>query len=114
MLRVATEAAKDNPVDGLPKMAAILVCRNGKTYIGYNQRKTHPLQKEFARNEHSIHLHAEIDAIVKATRDGSPVDGGTMYVARVWRNGSPALAKPCSGCQKAIIHFDIAHVEWTK
>lgn len=108
----AVSLARMNPVKGLPRMAAILKCWNGIT-TGRNSRKTHPLMAKFGRNSKSICLHAEIDAIRNAIRRGLDPEGATMYVARVTRDGKPALAKPCEGCQRAIVAFGIKDVQWT-
>lgn len=112
-LEEAIDVAKSNDIRHLPRLGAVLVTRDGHVHYGQNKYKTHPLQARFGRNEDSIYLHAEVDAIVQAMRLGSPTDGASLYVARVLRDGTVALAKPCIGCQRALIHFDIANVEWT-
>ena len=112
-LELAVEVARSNSIYKLPKMGAVLVCKEGIA-VGLNQRKTHPLQKKFGKNSDSIYLHAEIDAIVNAIRLGYTIEGSKLYVARVFRRTElPALAKPCEGCQRAIIHFGIRSVEWS-
>lgn len=113
-LEHAVGAALSNPVEGLPRMAAILVTRSGNAYTGYNSRKTHPLAKRFGRNDQAICIHAEIDAIRRAVAAGDDLRGSRMWVARVFRDGRPALAKPCIGCQRAIVSFGIVEVEWTE
>ena len=113
-LDYAVGAALNNPVEGLPRMAAILVTRSGKAYTGLNSRKSHPLAKRFGRNEKSICLHAEMDAIRLACAAGDDLRGSSLWVARVFKNGQRALAKPCEGCQRAIIQFGIEEVEWTE
>lgn len=107
----------DNPIQKLPRVAALLVRRNGKEIsTGINKFKTHPLQAKFGRNNKSICLHAEIDAIVECC-DWLWFDelkGSIMYIARVKRDGSLGLAKPCSGCFRALVHFNIKEVYWTE
>lgn len=114
MLDVAIEHAKSNPIRKLPKMAAVLEVSSGQYFVGFNQRKTHPLQAKFGRTEHHIHLHAEIDALRWALKAGEKVEGSSLYVARVYKNGNVGLAKPCEGCQDALMHFGIKNVEWTE
>lgn len=115
LLEIAIEVAKKNPIVALPKMAAILRVYEPHYYLyGYNQLKSHPLQAKFGRNDRAIYLHAEIDAIVKATRLGYWLEDATMYIARVLKDGTPALAKPCEGCQRALMHFGIKDVIWTE
>lgn len=93
-------------------MAALIVDRRGKIIAqGINQRKSHPLQAKFSNHPESIYLHAEIAALVDARSEN--LTGATMYVARVLKDGTPALAKPCKGCQKALISFGLKDVIWT-
>ena len=114
MLERAIEVARGNTIKKLPKMGAILLTKGGNVYYGINRYRTHPLQKKFGRNRNSVYLHAEIDAIVKAMRYEKSIMGARLYVARVLKNGRPALAKPCPGCQRAIMAFRIGKVEWTE
>lgn len=108
---------------GLPTVAKARVCamledEDGIIDIGVNQYKSHPLQARFGSNDKAIFLHSEIDAIINQLRR-LPVNYlkySTLWIARakkingVWKKG---LAKPCSGCQRAIIHFNIKEVHWT-
>jgi len=102
-----------NPIEKLPRMAAVLFTKDGRQWNGFNRYKTHPLQKKFGRNSESIYLHAEIDAICQAVKH-TTIEGASLYIARVLKNGEPALAKPCVGCERAIVHFGIRYVEWTE
>lgn len=113
-LNLATRLAKENPIQKLPQMAAVLELTNKQLVFGYNQRRTHPLQARFGKNSQSIYLHAEIDAIRRALMLNYDIDGATLYVSRVLRSGITALAKPCIGCQRALVHFDIAECYWTE
>jgi tRNA(Arg) A34 adenosine deaminase TadA len=118
-LKLAIDQASKNPIgrhgkNGYQKMAAVLT--NGRDiYVGYNQWKTHPMQARFAKCPESIFIHAEIDALVKAVRGGvQDFSGYDMYVARVLKTGQIGLAQPCTGCYKAISHFGVRFVSWTK
>ena len=120
MLTKAINLAKRNPIDKLPRkdrlprMAAIIVTKDGREYVGFNSKKTHPLMAKFGKNEKAICLHAEVDAIRQSVRCKAELAGSTMYIARVDRKGLPRLAKPCIGCRRAIISFGIREVEWTE
>lgn len=116
----ALDLARRNPVRDLPKMAAIIVDKKGMVVsYGMNSRKSDPLAAKYGRHPDAIYPHAELAAI-KSAVDYFRLDGleelyeCTMYVARVLKNGEPALAKPCIGCQRAIQEFGITNVEWTK
>jgi tRNA(Arg) A34 adenosine deaminase TadA len=114
MINLAIKLARTNLVERpLPRFACVLT-DNKTTYVGFNSRKTHPLQFKF--NPKSTCLHAEMDAIRQAVRvHGTDLGRFSMFVARVHRGtGEPILAKPCSGCQGAIVAFNVKDVEWTK
>ena len=66
-------------------------------YIGLNSWLTHPKQARFARNPHSIYLHAEIACLIRAKWR---ID--QLVIVRVSRDNKPVLAKPCAGCRQAI------------
>lgn len=95
--------------------AASIYIGNRLVSVGVNQLKTHPLQKKFGMNAEAIYLHAEVDAIRNALKRVSPLDlqNATLYVAKS-KNGTARMSKPCTGCQKAIIHFGIPNIFWTE
>lgn len=120
-LELAIKCAHLNPIEGrgknsISRMAAVLTYDNYYTFIGYNQYKTHPLQARYGYNKDAIYLHAEIDAIRQAVAylQDDNLCRYSMYVARILANGTTALAKPCSGCTKAIKEFNIKYLEWTR
>lgn len=130
MLRVAITEALKNPIlpigrNSISRFASILYRKDGLQFCGLNSYRTHPLQAKFGINEESVHIHSEISAIVQATRwlarragkSYNSVDDLSEFslaVARVLKNGTVAMAKPCSGCQRAIIAYNIKEVEWTE
>jgi deoxycytidylate deaminase len=108
-------------VAGKFKMAAGIIHNDRLICVGLNQYKTHPIMAKFGYRDGQVYLHAEADAIVKATRQLSAwqLMNSTLFVARVKRSGKngryiPALAKPCKGCQAMIASFGIQNVEWTE
>lgn len=103
------------------RFAASIVYQNEVVSIGTNRMKSSPLQAKYSRNNESIFLHAEIDAIGKAKKELSfkELEKSTLYICRVkyvepyktsWQFG---LAKPCLGCYKAIKDFGIKTVMYT-
>ena len=104
------------------RIAAALVHKRQVLAFGRNQYKTHPLQAQYGKNEQSIYLHAEIDAIARAwgNLEGEPLRRGSrrgtvLYILRIKRESSRGkyvlgLAKPCIGCMRAIIAFGIDRV----
>lgn len=111
-------AANPNPTE---KLAAAIVCRNRIISIGMNSMKTHPLQAKYGKNVHAVFLHAEIAAIKNALREIEVDDFSKcdIYIARI-KKEKPfskkfvwGLAKPCSGCERAIAEFGLKRVIYT-
>jgi deoxycytidylate deaminase len=128
-LQMAIDHARHNTIkpvgrNSISRFGAVLW--NGPLmFFGWNSYKTHPLQKKFGKNDECIHIHAEIDCIVQATRwlakqnrtvykNVTSLSGFSLAVARVLTDGTPSIAMPCEGCQKALIAFDIKNMVWTK
>jgi tRNA(Arg) A34 adenosine deaminase TadA len=109
------------PVAGAKISAFITDKNNNIISAGFNSKKTHPFQAKFGKNEFSIQLHAEIDAIKNALRTVNVDDlrKYNLYICRVKqaRRGMPfitGLSKPCQGCMRAIATFDIKNVFYTE
>lgn len=115
VLNEAINLARTNPTD-LNKMAAIIVKRNKTLGKGMNTRKTHPLQKLFSKREVKIALHAEISAIVDALRshEEEELQGASIFIARILKDGSRAIAKPCPVCDRALSAYGITGIYWTE
>jgi deoxycytidylate deaminase len=99
-----------------------IVYHNNLISIGINEKKTSPFQKRFCGgNQHALYLHAETSSITKALRviEENDLKNSSLYVARIKYSGgenSPfmwGLSKPCVGCQKAIIQYQIKRVVYT-
>jgi tRNA(Arg) A34 adenosine deaminase TadA len=114
--------ARDHHPTDLASVVASIYISNRLVSYGFNSRKTHPLQYKYSKNSQAICIHAEIDAIRNALRivPESVLSSATMYIARA---KSPAprkpkslmgLAKPCSGCARAIAAFGIRNVYYTE
>lgn len=101
------------------RLASMLVYRNEILGVGFNKRKTHPFQKRFAKHEHAINLHAEIDALINARRiyGDDIISKSTLFVLRIKCGDDMgiirAMAKPCLGCQRALSVFNIRKVYYT-
>jgi tRNA(Arg) A34 adenosine deaminase TadA len=110
-----------NPKVSGAKLAAAIVYKNKIVSVGVNYMKSSPLQAKYATNKDlSIYLHAEISAIKNALRqiDVEDFKKVSLYVCRVkydilTNSIVYGLAKPCSGCMRAIFEFDIKKVYYT-
>lgn len=116
MLTKAIELAKENEVEGLPKMAAIIAKRKKVMSTGYNKRKTHPMMLKFTDNHLRVCVHAEVDAIINAlkTHTEKELKGAEIFVARILKNGQRGIAKPCNICQKALDSYGITAIHYTE
>ena len=115
--KVAIASTEDTPT----KLAAAVVMRNKIISIGVNQRKSHPFQKKYGRNDESIFWHAETDAIKNALKviDVDDLTRCDLYIVRVKKPKPKSkewvwgLAAPCDGCRRAIATFGIRNVIYT-
>lgn len=120
ILNTLNKVAMVNPLSNA-KFAAAIVKNNKIISIGMNSKKSHPLQAKYAKNPHAVFLHAEIDAIKNALREIN-VDEfykTDLYICRIKKEKRLAsnyvwgLAKPCCGCERAILSFGIRRVIYT-
>lgn len=100
------------------KVSACVVSRGQIVGIGTNKNKTHPFQAKFAKNKEAIFLHAEINAIRDAMRVLSleGLQNSCLYICRMKQDKGKyvfGLAKPCEGCFRAIVTFNIPKVYFT-
>lgn len=100
------------------RIAACMVYKNEVISFGICQKKSHPFQAKFGKNEDAIFLHAENDCIKNALKEYSlsQIASATLYVARVKyfdhtrKRFVFGLAKPCTGCSRAVATFGISRV----
>lgn len=123
-LRYLSTIAEDVIPVGAARIAAAIVYKNELISVGVCSYKSHPLQKYYGRNSHSIYLHAEVDALIKARsrigERGISLKKCTLYIARVKKSYAnatdfiPGLAKPCEGCMKAIHEAGLINIVYTE
>jgi deoxycytidylate deaminase len=101
------------------KLGAILVYKKHIISVGYNTEKTHPIQAEY--NRHRVFYgnniipkaHAETICLNRAKDLTIPYKNCILYVFRQWKNGTWAMAKPCSACTEMIRQKGIKTVVYT-
>lgn len=100
------------------RVASLITIKNDIISVGTNNFKSHPFQTKFQRNEQSIFLHAETDAIKNALKivNVEDLSRSVLYVLRV-KYEDPSkrkivwgLSRPCVGCQRAIVTYGIRRV----
>lgn len=100
------------------KMAAAIAIRGQIISLGQNSKRTHPMAARYCRHGDAIFMHAEISAISNSLNHISTeqLKSSTLYIHRVKRptqfavDWADGLAKPCSGCARAIVAFKIPRV----
>lgn len=115
-LRKALEVAETaSGLRGRYRTGALIVLGNEIISKGTNSVKSHPFAKAFSKHPEAIYLHAEHDAILKASRKLGKRDWhkARLYVARTTKSSVFGLAKPCNGCACAINHFKIGLVVYS-
>lgn len=88
---------------------AIIVKGSKTLAVGINRNVNNPNQVSNPKTEASIH--AEVAALNACRR--ANLEGAVIYVARILKDGSPAMSKPCENCQKALREAGIKKVFYT-
>ena len=113
--------AEDNVNEIGARLAACVVHKGKIVSFGLNRLKSHPFQLLYGKNKDALFLHAEVDAIYRATKklDSAELAKSTLYVARLKRAHSihkgfvNGLARPCVGCARCIATFGLKRVIYT-
>jgi tRNA(Arg) A34 adenosine deaminase TadA len=103
------------------RIAACIVLKGRVVSFGFNTYKTHPLAKMYSKNGFTVSLHAELMAIKNALKVLTPLDleRCSLYVVRVKytdktkTSETTGLAKPCTGCARAILAFNLKEVYYS-
>lgn len=109
-LNLAQRAAESS--ECVQRHGAIIVRSGSVLSIGINKwrNKLTPTEDIFKNGRRcDLSVHAEVDAL---SRVANPA-GATLYVARVRKDGRPALSKPCMQCDEAIREAGIIKVIYT-
>lgn len=119
IIKTLTRIAEDVAPVSNARIAAAIVYKGDIISIGVNSYKTDPLQAKYSKNEHAIYLHAEIAAIKKAKKilTNDQLRKSELFIVRRKTNNGvfcDGLAKPCSGCQRAIETYGISKVHYSK
>lgn len=90
-------------------MGAIIAAGNRILAFGINKYRTHPQQINHYTNDIGGSIHAELDAIISCCNS----NGATIYIARLFKDGTAGMAKPCVLCQNIIETAGIKKVVFT-
>jgi deoxycytidylate deaminase len=103
------------------RLAAAVAIRGNIISFGHNSLRSHPWHLRWGKNQDSVYWHAETNAIYNFLKRRQPEDleKSTLYVVRVKRPNETSrdwilgMSKPCKGCQKCIMDFQIPRVVYS-
>lgn len=89
------------------QIGAVLVYKGRPIGLGFNKpEKTHP------KSPHPFEtVHAELDAIMGIPKD--KLDGAWIYTYREFKDGRPALSRPCKWCLPWLRELGIKRICYT-
>lgn len=90
------------------RLGSVIVNKKKIEVAKFNCLKTHP---KLCKYYSYPYLHAEANCILSLGLDNC--EDKIIYVARVLRDGSQALAKPCSSCYQLIKDVGIREIYYT-
>lgn len=84
------------------RLGAVLVKRRRPISAGFNSmRRTHPLMQKYNSDKSfAVGLHAEVHCCIGVS--ASDLEESELYVVRILKNNSLAMARPCLICRKFI------------
>lgn len=91
------------------RLGAVIVQGPRVLSLGINSLRSHPRQINPYTNLQGLSIHAELAAILRCKN----TRGADLFVGRILRDGSPALAKPCHSCQAIIREAEIRRVYYS-
>jgi len=115
-IKLAASFAEEVEPVAAAKISALVVHRGEIISVGKNVAKSHPFQARYSKNLQAIFWHAETNAVFSALRAGTSdrvLKNATLYIARVKKDHSYGLAKPCNGCRSCLTRFNIGRVVYT-
>lgn len=99
-------------------LGAVVVLKHRIISSGCNSNvKCNPLQAKLDTERYGIECpgkcHAEIDALLPLIKNKIDLSNASIYIFRQHKNGEPAIARPCEGCERVIRSLGIKKVFYT-
>ena len=93
-------------------VGCVVVYRHKIISSGYNSNKTNPTQKRLNIHRFNVDtpatIHAEVAALLPLiNRKDINFNDVSLYIYREYKNGNPALSKPCPSCLALIRQLGI-------
>lgn len=99
------------------KIGCVIVDGKDIISVGYNHKKSHPLQKKlnylrFTEQKERCHhyIHAEMSAIISAKQ--ANLSNARLYIYRANKDGMQ-MCRPCEACMSAIKSVGIKTIYYT-
>lgn len=119
-INILKDVAEDTISVSNARVVAAVIYKGKIVSIGVNQNKTHPNSYKYRKNDKAIYIHAEVDAINKASKrlNSKQLTKATIIICRVKKNEENkdvfGLSKPCKGCEKCISDKGILNIIYTE
>jgi deoxycytidylate deaminase len=115
-LGLALSVSSESTYDRV-KIGAVIAKGNRLCSAGANLCTSHPMQYRYNTQTNRLApahaLHAEMNAILQASKSSTDLTGAVIYVSRLDRRGLPAMCRPCKACRKAILDAGIVEMYYT-
>lgn len=89
----------------------VIACGSRVLSVGVNTSRNHPALCSDPTTQASFH--AEVMAL-RALRSDIKHERLSLFSARIRKDGTPALAKPCSRCMAVLEYEGITDIYWTE
>lgn len=101
-------------------IGCVAIYRNNIIGLGYNNRKTHPLQKKYNNLYREVKynrdiiptIHAEMMCLLSIRHLDINWNKVSLYIYRSCTHGQ-GMARPCPACMAAIKELGIKHIYYT-
>ena len=100
------------------RIGCVVVCGHKVISSGYNSNKTNPTQKKLNIYRFNVDtpatIHAEVAALLPLiNRKDINFSDVSLYIYREYKNGSPALSRPCASCMALIRQLGIRKIYYS-
>lgn len=114
---IAKEVSKLSDFPNI-KIGCCAVYKHKVISTGFNTQRTSPIQKKYNRHrftEDTKHAcHAELSCLKPLIgRKDIEFKNIKLYVYRQYKDGNPALSRPCPSCMKLITELGIKNIYFT-
>jgi len=113
-LRLALKEIDDHRFDDHLsfRLCAVLIRGGQVLSIGFNNGNRNGFVTAYSKNRWFTNTHAEMAAVLQV-RSKIDLRGTKIFVARITRSGSVAMARPCNLCENVLYSYGIKRAIYT-